>query len=128
MRLLVDACVDVRVCNWLRERGHDALHLSEQGLERLPDGDIFRKAAAEDRCVVTFDLDFGEIAALTRGVKASVILLRIGDPGWQRVVERLSSVLAASADAVAKGAVITVEEARHRIRFLPIGTGRGGEA
>jgi hypothetical protein len=82
MRLLVDACVDVRVCNWLRERGHDALHLSEQGLDRLPDGDIFRKV-----------------------VKASVILLRIGDPGWQRVVERLSSVLAASADAVAKGAV-----------------------
>jgi len=128
MRLLVDGCVDIRVGKWLRDRGHDALHLAEQGLERLPDEEIFRKAAAEGRCIVTFDLDFGEIAALTRGAEASVILLRLADPGWERVVERLSSVLAVSAAAIAEGAVITVEEARHRVRSLPIGTEGGGEA
>ena len=127
MRFLVDACVDVRVAEWLRARGHDAPHLHEEGLERLADSEIFRKAAAEDRCVLTFDLDFSEIAALSGGTKASVILLRLGDPGWRRVVERLSVVLAESADAVAKGAVISVENTRHRIRFLPIGAARDEE-
>ena len=122
MRFLADMGVDVRVIEWLRGQGHDALHLSEQGLQHLADDEIFRKAEAEGRCVLTFDLDFGEVAALTGGSKASVVLLRLGNPGWRRVVERLSTVFAESADAIAKGAVISVEETRHRIRYLPIGS------
>ena len=118
----MDACVDVRVAAWLRGQGHDAVHLSEQGLQRLADGDIFRKAVAEDRCVLTFDLDFSEIAAFAGDTKGSVILLRIADPGFRRVVDRLSSVLAESTGAIGKGAVISVEETRHRVRYLPIGT------
>jgi predicted nuclease of predicted toxin-antitoxin system len=121
MRFLLDACVDIRVGEWLRRHGHDAVHLRDQGLQRLSDSEIFRKAAAEGRCVVTFDLDFGEIAALTGRTRGSVILLRLADPGFLHVVDRLSVVLAESAVAVESGAVITVEEARYRIRYLPIG-------
>lgn len=67
MRFLVDMCVDVRVAEWLRSQGHDVVHLSDQGLHRLANGEIFWKAASENRAVLTFDLDFSEIAALTRG-------------------------------------------------------------
>jgi predicted nuclease of predicted toxin-antitoxin system len=121
MRFLVDACVDVRVSEWLRGRGHDAVHLSEQGLQRLTDGEISGKAAAEGRCVLTFDLDFGEIAALSGQTKGSVIVFRLGDPRFSRVIDRLAAVLAESADAIERGAVISVEEARYRVRYLPIG-------
>ena len=123
MRFLVDACVDLRVGEWLRSQGHDAVHLREQGLQRLADGDVFGKATAEDRCVLTFDLDFSEIAALTGAMKASVIVFRLGDPSFQHVIDRLSAVFAQSARAIGRGAVISVEETRHRIRYLPIGTG-----
>ena len=121
MRFLVDACVDIRVAEWLRTQKHDAVHLLEHELGRMPDAEIFRKAVAEDRCVLTFDLDFGEIAALTGGPKGSVIIFRLGDPGYRQVIERLAAVIAESADAIARGAVISVEETRHRVRRLPIG-------
>ena len=127
MRFLVDACVDIRIAEWLRGQGHDSVHLSEQGLQRLADDEIFRKAVAEDRCVLTFDLDFGEVAALTGGTKGSVVVFRLGDSGYRRVIERLAAVLAESAGAVIKGAVISVEETRHRVRYLPIGTAAAGE-
>jgi len=122
MRFLVDACVDVRVGEWLRCQGHDAVHLSEQKLQRLSDGEIFRKAVAEGRCVATFDLDFGEIAALSGATKGSVIVFRLGNPSLDRVLGRLAVVLAESADAIDRGAVISVEESRHRVRYLPVGT------
>jgi predicted nuclease of predicted toxin-antitoxin system len=64
VRFLVDMWVDVRVADWLRVQGHDVVHLREQGLQRLSDGAIMEKAVAEDRVVMTFDLDFSEIAAL----------------------------------------------------------------
>src|SRR3989441_9789644 len=69
--------VDVRVATWLREHGHDSVHLRDQGLQRLPNGEIFTKAISESRTILTFDLDFGEIAALARGRKASVIVFRL---------------------------------------------------
>ena len=78
MRFLADMGVAMRVVEWLRNAGHDARHLREEGLHRLPNGSIFAKAVAEDRIVLTFDLDFGDIV---------------------------------------------VEDARHRVRRLPIGRG-----
>ena len=65
------------VVDWLRDQSHDALHLREQGLQRLPDDQIFRKAAAENRTVLTFDLDFGEIVAFSGRQKVSVVLFRL---------------------------------------------------
>lgn len=105
MRFLVDMCLDVRVAAWLRGQGHDAMHLRERGLQRLANGEIFNKTAAENRTVLTLDLDFGEIAALTGGTKASVIVFRLRNPGFKQVIDRISKVLNESAAAVEKGAV-----------------------
>jgi hypothetical protein len=41
--------VSMGVVHWLREQGHDALHLRDEGLQRLPNGQIFDEAVAEQR-------------------------------------------------------------------------------
>jgi predicted nuclease of predicted toxin-antitoxin system len=120
MRFLADMGVDQRVVDWLRAQGHDAVHLREQGLQRLPDADVFAKAIAEGRIILTFDLDFGEILALSGGTVVSVILFRLNNTRTPFVQQRLAAVLAAAADALAKGAIIVVEDGRHRVRDLPI--------
>jgi predicted nuclease of predicted toxin-antitoxin system len=61
MRFLGDMGVSQRVVEWLRATGHEAVHLRDEGLHRLPNGDIFRKGFDEQRIVLTFDLDFGEM-------------------------------------------------------------------
>ena len=113
--------VDVRVVEWLRRHGHDAVHLREEGLHRAPDEQVFSKALAEDRIVPSFDLDFGDLAVLTREPAARVILFRLENTRTMHVIERLETVLAGSSDALARGAVVIVEERRQRIRYLPIG-------
>jgi len=113
--------VAVPVVTWLREQGHDAIHLREQGLQRLPNGEIFTKAADEGRVILTFDLDFGEIAAIAHGRTASVIVFRLHNTRTPHLIERLSAVLADCASLLVKGAVVSVEEGRHRVRSLPIG-------
>ena len=119
MRFLNDMCMDVRVTTWLNSQGHDATHLRDEGLQRLPNGEIFDKAIAESRVVVTFDLDFGEIVALSKGRKTGVILFRLRNTRTSFVVQRLSEVIADCADALARGAVVIVEETRHRVREFP---------
>ena len=121
MRFLADMCVDVRVVGWLREQGHDAVHLRDEGLHRMPNGEIFEKGITEDRVILTFDLDFAEIAALTGGEKTSVILFRLKNTRTPNVINHLSKILEDSAKDLERGAVVVVEEFRHRVRYLPIG-------
>jgi predicted nuclease of predicted toxin-antitoxin system len=113
--------VDIRVAEWLRNGGHDALHLREQGLQRLPDEEIFVKARREDRVLITFDLDFGEIAAFSGERRPSVILFRLRNTRTPHVIERLSAALSQTATDLEKGSVVIVEEARFRLRPLPVG-------
>jgi predicted nuclease of predicted toxin-antitoxin system len=121
LKFLVDACVDVRLTRWLRNQGHDARHLRDEGLQKLPDETIFAKAITEGCVVITHDLDFGEIAALTHGHKASVIVFRLHNPRIARLTERLSEILPGCVTALRDGAVVIVEDSRHRVRTLPIG-------
>lgn len=90
MRFLADMCVDLRIVTWLRRGGHDAIHLREEGLHRVPNGDIFAKAMAEERIILTFDLDFAEIAALSRAGKVSVIVFRLHNTRTPHVIQRLA--------------------------------------
>ena len=122
MRFLADMGVDIRVVRLLPDRGHDAVHLRDERLHRLPNGEIFEKAISERRILLTFDLDFGEIAAASKGRPVQVIVFRLRNTRGPHVFERLDTVLAESAVALERGVVISVEESRHRIRHLPIGS------
>ncbi|HVO92107.1 MAG TPA: DUF5615 family PIN-like protein [Terriglobales bacterium] len=119
MRFLADMCMDVRVASWLNSQGHEAIHLRDEGLQRLPNGGIFEKAITESRVVVTFDLDFGEIVALAKGRKTGVILFRLRNTRVSFVIQRLADVISECADALTRGAIVIVEETRHRVREFP---------
>ncbi|HEY6560522.1 MAG TPA: DUF5615 family PIN-like protein [Polyangiaceae bacterium] len=79
MRFLADMGVSPRVVEWLRSVGHDAVHLRDEQLHRLPNGEIFAKAAAENRFILTFDLDFAEIVALSGNHRTGVVVFRLRD-------------------------------------------------
>jgi predicted nuclease of predicted toxin-antitoxin system len=122
MRFLADMGVSLRVAEWLRSSGHDAIHLRDEGLQKLPNGEIFRKAIRERRVVLTFDLDFGEIVAAGGGTSSiSVILFRLRNTRADFVIRRLKNVLEQSTEELAQGAVVLVEDDRHRVRLMPIG-------
>jgi predicted nuclease of predicted toxin-antitoxin system len=87
----------------------------------MPNGQIFEKALREDRVVLTSDLDFGEIAVALKSAAGRVVLLRLQNTRAANVTRRLPSVLPLVKPDLDTGAVVIVEEARHRVRSLPIG-------
>jgi predicted nuclease of predicted toxin-antitoxin system len=121
MRFLADMGVSLRVVEWLRSFSHDVIHLRDEGLQTLPNGEIFQKALREGRIVLTFDLDFGEIVAASGARSVSVILFRLSNTRADFVIQRLKTVLEQSVEELAQGAVVLVEDGRHRVRRLPIG-------
>jgi predicted nuclease of predicted toxin-antitoxin system len=122
MRFLADMGVSQQVVVWLRSKGHEAVHLNDEGLHRLPNGEIFQKAAREQRIVLTFDLDFGEIVAGSGVQIVSVILFRLRNTRNDFVIGRLETVLDSCSHELTNGAIVIVEDGRHRVRKLPIGS------
>jgi predicted nuclease of predicted toxin-antitoxin system len=120
MRFLADMGISRAVTEWLRISGHDVVHLRDEGLARSTNGEIFLKAAREGRIVLTFDLDFGEILALIGSKRVSVILFRLHNTRSTNVIGRLEAVLRDSLDSLEQGAIVVVEETRHRVRRLPL--------
>lgn len=104
----------------LRGANHDAVHLRDEGLIRLPDPEIAAKAVAEDRIVLTFDLDFGDILATARSEAPSVVIFRQRNQTPAAVNPRLFQVIHKCAAELASGAIVIVEDEGFRVRRLPI--------
>jgi predicted nuclease of predicted toxin-antitoxin system len=120
MRFLCDMGISRRVTEWLRRQGYESSHLGEEGLARLPNGQIFSKAISENRVILTCDLDFGEIAAMAKCPITSVVVFRLQNTRADHIIERLSVVLEKIGSELKHGAIVTVEETRFRIRKLPL--------
>jgi predicted nuclease of predicted toxin-antitoxin system len=120
MRFLADMGVSRTSAAELRHREHDVLHLSEEGLHRLPDEEILRLAQRERRVILTFDLDFGDLLAAGAFSLPSVIIFRLKDQTPASVTPKLLHLLSERAQEIEVGAIVIVEDRRYRLRRLPI--------
>ncbi len=121
MRFLADAGISPKTIAFLRQQGHDAIHVRELDMQRASDREIVERARSEDRVVLTFDLDFGEILALGVHDRPSVVIFRLSDESAQSVNAKLASVLSQEPASLETGSLVLIEDVRYRIRKLPIG-------
>lgn len=120
MKFLADMGISPRTVAWLRQQGYEAVHLIEEGLERLPDEDILVKARDEGRVLLTLDLDFGYLLAASKERLPSVVLFRLGNASYTMINNRLNDVLSQCATDLATGAIISVSDNAFRVRQLPL--------
>lgn len=120
MKFLADMGISLFTVEWLRNAGYDAVHLREEGLQRLADAEILLKARQEDRIILTMDLDFGTLLAINQDPFPSVILFRLSDERSRIVNERLAVILPQCSEVLATGALISVSNNAFRVRNLPI--------
>jgi len=120
VKFLADMAISISTVGWLRLQGYDVVHVRDVGMGQASDGEILAKAHAEDRVVLTLDLDFGYLLAVSGSQFPSVVLFRLGNETADVVTQRLGDVLDCCAESLASGAFVTVDDTRIRVRRLPI--------
>ena len=96
MKFLADMGVSPVSVQALQGRGHDVVHLMDEGLHRLPDPEILEKARKERRIILTFDLDFGDLLALGSLTGPSVVIFRLPKPKPSFVAARALAAIEAT--------------------------------
>jgi predicted nuclease of predicted toxin-antitoxin system len=77
VKLLVDLNVAPRTARFLREIGHDVIRVGASIAPESADADLVAFARAQSRVIVTHDLDFSALVALSRLHVPSVVTLRL---------------------------------------------------
>ena len=121
MKFLLDMDIFPSTASFLRDLGHDASHLMDEGLCGLPDQRVLSKAREEARILLTHDLDFSNLIAASGWSLPSVIIFRLRDMRPVNVNRALEGAIARHAEQLEEGAILSVVETRIRIRMLPVG-------
>lgn len=120
MKFLADMGISLRTVEWLRQLGYDIVHLRDRALQTLPDNEILALALTEQRIILTIDLDFAQLLAISKQSLPSVILFRLGNENYHEINKRLIEVLNNCQQALETGAIVSVNNETFRVRKLPI--------
>lgn len=117
MRLLANENLPGEAVEALRSLGHDVAWVRADS-PGSPDDVVLKRAVSENRLLITFDKDFGELAFRRGGsMPAGIILFRIRPRSPSHVAGVVASVLGGRTDW--SGHFSVVEEARIRMTPLP---------
>ena len=122
MRILADMPISPRTAEFLRGLGHEVVHAMDLGMARAADEEIVEYAKSRGMSILTEDLDFGAILAVTREMEPGVIILRLGNWRREQIESRLQRVLEELSEDSFRNSIATVERSRVRFRRLPIQT------
>jgi predicted nuclease of predicted toxin-antitoxin system len=78
MRFLVDNQLPLLLAAHLRTRGHDGVHVLDIGFDTASDAEVWARATAEGRVVVSKDEDF-VFLALRPGDAGRLVWVRLGN-------------------------------------------------
>lgn len=120
MKILIDMNLPPSWVEFLAEKEFEAVHWSEIGDFGATDEIILEWAKKYDHVVFTHDLDFGALLAATRGERPSVIQIRTQDTFPESCGEIIIKALNQFENELEKGALISVDRYKARVRILPL--------
>ena len=120
MKILIDMNISPDLVKVLNNSGFEAIHWSEVGAANAPDREITAWAKNNSYAILTHDLDFGTILAVSQASAPSVIQIRTQNLLSSNFKTLLINVLRQFTNELENGALITVEPNRAKVKILPI--------
>lgn len=96
MQFKIDENLPLELVEMLSASGHEAMTVPQQALKGTNDPNLIDTCRAEDRALVTLDLDFADIRAYPPHSTPGMIVLRVGrqdKPHVMRVFGRVVPLL-----------------------------------
>lgn len=116
MKFKIDENLPVEFADVLHASGHDAMTVLEQEMGGIPDVDLFGVCQAEERVLMTLDLDFADIRLYPPAESPGVFVIRIQPQDKHRLLESLQTIIPLIDQESVAQRLWIVEEDRIRVR------------
>lgn len=116
MRVKLDENLPVQLKRLFSQFGHDAATVLDEGMGGATDAEVVAACLAEERVLVTQDLDFADIRAYPPAEYPGIVVFRLTSQGWDALLTTVAVLVRMLAGSSPKGQLWIVEEARVRIR------------
>jgi predicted nuclease of predicted toxin-antitoxin system len=116
MKLKLDENLSRHLKPLLIARGHDTLTAADENLLSRPDTEVARAAAAEQRILLTLDVQFADLRSHPPGSHPGIVLFRPSSLGPLSVNAFIADFVAAADLHTLAGCVAIVEPGRVRVR------------
>jgi predicted nuclease of predicted toxin-antitoxin system len=120
VKLLIDLNLPPSWVAFLAEHGFESLHWSSVGDLKAPDTEILAWARQNGYLVMSHDLDFSRLLALTHASGPSVLQVRTEDVLPTSLGSLVIQALQQYSKELAQGALVVVDARSARARVLPI--------
>jgi predicted nuclease of predicted toxin-antitoxin system len=77
MKFKLDENFGTRTRRIFRDAGYDTQTVREQSLQGAPDQQLYEMCCAEQRCLVTLDLDFADVTRFPPDKTAGIAVIRV---------------------------------------------------
>ena len=118
--LLADVHISPLTVADLNLQGYDTVRTTDLLPANAADVEILELARMEGRVVLTQDLDFSMLVALSNHKLPSLITLRLSSAKPDLITQKLLDILPFVETELKEGAVVTISDDSVRIRQLPI--------
>jgi predicted nuclease of predicted toxin-antitoxin system len=120
MKVLLDMPVSTVLLEVLHSHGHEGVHASQIGQSRASDHKLLQLARQQQRVIVTADLDFPRLLALSLAQGPGIILFRGGNYSDREMCQLLDRVLTEVSPDTLERSICVVDQTRIRITRLPL--------
>ena len=120
MNVLLDMPVCRSLLSVLEAHGHEGVHAHEIGLDRAADRQMLAVARRENKVVITADLDFPRLLALSSAEGPGLILFRGGNYSDAEMRDLLDRVLTEIPSEILETSICVVDRKRVRYTRLPL--------
>lgn len=116
LRFKLDENVPIEAAGVLTASGYDCHTVYDERLAGAPDVDVAAACRAEERVLVTLDLDFSDVRAYPPGSHAGIVVLRPRAPDRDATLALLERVIALFRAEPLTGCLWIVDSERVRVR------------
>jgi predicted nuclease of predicted toxin-antitoxin system len=116
MKIKLDENLPNELFDLLVSRQHDVHTVPSEQLAGKDDQTIFDAAMAEERLLLTQDLDFSDVRKFKPGTHAGIVLIRLRHPSRSRLIERFEQVLRDESIESWAGCFVVVTDRKLRVR------------
>ena len=116
MRFKLDENLPAQVKDLFNEHGHDAVTVVDEGMGGATDADVTSIYLAEERILVTLDMDFADIRTYPPQDYPGLMVFRLSRHGPGRVLAVAARLLEVLPGKSLQGQLWIVEDERIRIR------------